>query len=58
MSFKQFLREETTSADIAGVETKLSMSRRSNKQEKGKRCKKHKRTNCEDCSKYEDNKYN
>jgi len=52
MSFKKFLEEEeaagTTSGDIATVDTKLGMSRR--KQVKGKKCKAHKRPNCEECA--------
>lgn len=54
MSFKKILSEEITSSDIAPVETKLSMSRRSSKPQKGKRCKKHKQLNCEIC---EEQKY-
>jgi len=51
MGFKKFLdnlREETTSADIATVDTKLDMTRRK-KGEKGKKCKVHKRPNCQEC---------
>jgi hypothetical protein len=50
--FKKFLkeiREETTSADIATIDTKLDMVRRPKHLEKGKRCAKHKRLNCKEC---------
>lgn len=54
--FKRFLYEEgeaaqgTTSADIATVDNKLDMVRRYEKHaNKGKKCKKHKKYNCEIC---------
>lgn len=53
MRFKKYLKdlaEETTSADIATVDNKLDLVQRSDKRlNKGKRCKKHKRLNCEEC---------
>lgn len=52
-----FLDEETTSADIATVDTKLDMVRRHEKHKhKGKKCKKHKQYNCKVCesAKWED----
>ena len=52
MKFKKFLKglsEETTSGDIATVDTKLDMTRRQKHLEKGKKCKKHKQLNCEIC---------
>jgi hypothetical protein len=60
MKFKKFLTtlaEETTSGDIASVDTKLDLVKRSDKHlAKGKRCKEHKLLNCEECtaSKYND----
>lgn len=48
MRFKKYLKElgeETTSADIATVDNKLDLTRRA----KGKKCKKHKRLNCQEC---------
>lgn len=60
MKFKKFLSalaEETTSGDIASVDTKLDLVKRSEKHlTKGKRCKEHKLLNCEACtaSKYHD----
>ena len=54
MKFKKFLAalaEETTSGDIASVDTKLDLVKRQDKHlAKGKRCKKHKLLNCEECS--------
>lgn len=47
MSFRKFIQEETTSGDIATVDTKLGMKR--SKNEKGKKCKEHKEVNCEIC---------
>jgi hypothetical protein len=50
--FKKFLkeiREETTSADIATVDTKLDLVKRPKHLEKGKKCVKHKRLNCKEC---------
>lgn len=52
MKYRKYLKtlgEETTSADIATVDTKLDMVKRQKHLEKGKRCKKHKRLNCEIC---------
>ncbi len=60
MKFKKFLTalaEETTSGDIASVDTKLDLVKRQDKHlVKGKRCKKHKLLNCEECDakKYHD----
>lgn len=54
MKFKKFLTalaEETTSGDIASVDTKLDLVKRKDKHlAKGKRCKEHKILNCEECS--------
>lgn len=56
MRFKNYiktLREETTSADIATVDSKLDTTRRDPKEmkhlSKGKKCKLHKCLNCEHC---------
>lgn len=52
MSFKKYLndiKEETTSGDIATVDTKLDMVKRPKHLEKGKKCKKHGRLNCVEC---------
>lgn len=53
MKFKKFLTalaEETTSGDIASVDTKLDLVKRQDKHlAKGKRCKEHKLLNCEEC---------
>lgn len=54
MKFSKYLKgiaEETTSADIATVDTKLDMTRRyeKHKSQKGKKCKQHKQFNCEIC---------
>lgn len=53
MKFKKYLKglaEETTTADIATVDTKLDMAKRYEKHAaKGKKCKKHKRVNCPIC---------
>lgn len=52
MSFKDYLKElkeETTSADIATVDTKLDLVKRPKHLEKGKKCKLHKRLNCHEC---------
>jgi hypothetical protein len=49
MKFKKYLKdleEETTSADIATVDTKLDMSN-------AKKCKKHKKFNCHSCNIYQ-----
>ncbi len=55
--FKRFLKdleEETLSSDIATVDNKLDMVRRPLKLQKhlqkGKRCKLHKKLNCQECS--------
>lgn len=48
MSFRKFIQEETTSADIATVDTKLGMKRNVH-DKKGKKCKEHKEVNCEIC---------
>jgi hypothetical protein len=59
MKYRKYLKsleEETTSADIATVDTKLDMVARPQKHlQKGKKCKKHKVLNCEICEqeKYE-----
>lgn len=56
--FSDFIKEETTSADIASVDTKLDLVKREPKHlSKGKRCKKHKELNCEICENEEDNLY-
>lgn len=47
--FKKFLEEETVSGDIATVDSKLDLTRRNKHLSKGKKCKKHKRVNCEAC---------
>lgn len=60
MKFKKYLKglaEETTSADIATVDTKLDMVKRPKHLEKGKKCKKHKVLNCETCLREAENKY-
>lgn len=44
--FKDFLREETTSGDIATVDNKLNTYKHL---QKGKKCKKHKKLNCIEC---------
>lgn len=53
MKFKKYLAalaEETTSGDIASVDTKLDLVKRKEKHlAKGKRCKEHKLLNCEEC---------
>lgn len=56
MNFKEFLKEflkdiseETTSSDIATVDTKLDLSKRPKHLLKGKKCKLHKRINCKIC---------
>jgi len=57
MKFKKYLnklKEETTSADIATVDTKLDLVKRPKHLEKGKKCKAHKILNCEECT---DSKY-
>jgi hypothetical protein len=61
MRFKNYLndmKEETTSGDIATVDTKLDTkldpNRRQKHLDKGKKCKTHRIVNCEDC---EDLKY-
>jgi hypothetical protein len=60
MKFKKYLKdlaEETTSADIASVDNKLDMVQRYEKHsQKGKKCKTHKKVNCEKCEseKWED----
>lgn len=45
MNFKDFLKEDTTSADIATVDTKLGQ----NKVTINKICKKHNILNCKEC---------
>lgn len=55
--FKDFFNEETTSGDIATVDTKLDL-RTPKHLSKGKKCKKHKKINCSICAAHEDNKYN
>ena len=63
MRFKKYLNdlaEETTAGDIAGVESKLDTHRRPTKHlQKGKKCKKHKRLNCQECQKdnWDDDQY-
>lgn len=53
MKFKNFLKkiqEETVVGDIASVEKKLDLTRRHEKHvNNGKKCKAHKRVNCEEC---------
>lgn len=50
MRFKKYLEEETTAGDIATVDVKLDMAQRYERhKEKGKRCKKHKKYDCEIC---------
>jgi hypothetical protein len=50
MNFKTYLREETTSADIATVDNRLDRKTdASAKKLKNKRCKAHKRNNCDEC---------
>ena len=44
----------TTSGDIAQVTGKLDMVRRNKHLEKGKKCKKHNKLNCEICGEHED----
>lgn len=61
MGFKKFLKnleEEMQAADIAGVDTKLDFVRRDKKRTKGKKCKMHKRYDCQECKDRQDNKYN
>jgi len=53
MKFKKFLdklKEETTSGDIAGVDSKLDLIKRPKHLNKGKRCALHKELNCEECN--------
>jgi hypothetical protein len=60
MKFKKYLKdlaEETTAADIAPVDTKLDMTRRNKHLEKGKKCKQHKKLNCEICAEQIDEGY-
>lgn len=53
------LKEETTSGDIATVDTKMDLVKRSKFLEKGKKCKKHGRRNCQECEMLEeDSKWN
>ena len=40
MSFKEYIKEETTTGDIATVDNKLNLV---------KKCKKHKKENCQKC---------
>ena len=60
MKFRKYLKditEETTSGDIATVDNKLDLVRRPEKHlQKGKKCKDHKRLNCQECeeSKWEE----
>lgn len=60
MKFRKFLNaieEETTSSDIATVANKLDLNQRHEKHSnKGKKCKNHKKLNCEICN--EDSKWN
>ena len=53
MKFRKFLNnisEETTSGDIATVDNKLDLVKRPEKHLlKGKKCKDHKRLNCQEC---------
>ena len=44
----------TTSGDIATVTNKLDMVKRNKHLEKGKKCKRHNKLNCEICSEKED----
>lgn len=60
MKFKKYLKklsEETTSADIATVDTKLDMVKRQKHLEKGKKCKLHKKLNCQECAELAESKY-
>ena len=55
MKFKKFIQElaeETVAGDIATVDSKLDFTRRPMKHlQKGKKCKEHKRLNCQECQK-------
>jgi hypothetical protein len=61
MKFKKYLNdlsEETTSADIATVDTKLDMVKRHEKHaHKGKKCKIHKKYDCEICEDLAESKF-
>ena len=61
MKFKKYLKglsEETTSGDIATVDTKLDLAKRHEKHvNKGKKCKIHKDLNCELCEELQENKF-
>ena len=52
----QEIKEETTSADIASVDTKLG-SGPFRRMKKGKKCKEHKRFNCDECQSDDDEKW-
>ena len=62
MKFKKYLKtlgEETTSADIATVDTKLDLVKRHEKHaHKGKKCKKHKKYDCEICQEMMEESWN
>lgn len=62
MKFGKYLKdlaEETTAADIATVDTKLDLVKRHEKHaHKGKKCKKHKKFNCEICEEMNENHWN
>lgn len=47
MGYKNYLQELVAAGDIAPVDSKINMVRR----QKGKKCKKHKRLNCQECQK-------
>ena len=55
--FSKFLDEETTSGDIATVDTKLDMTKRPKHLQKGKKCKKHHKLNCDVCESKLEEKY-
>lgn len=61
-NFRKYLKdiaEETTSGDIATVDTKLDLTQRYEKHKcKGKKCKAHKKYNCIICEENEDSKWN
>lgn len=50
MKFKDYIKEETTSGDIATVDTKLNLV----KKDTPKKCKKHNIENCKECTKIEE----
>lgn len=57
MNFRKLLKdlqEEVTSGDIATVDSKLGSKPMRHRDGSGKKCKKHKRLNCEECKKDKD----